>query len=186
MKRILVFSISSYGSLLHRLEAKFADKPLGENERMKVGIGVSGLGIGIALIGGWLSYQTLDGIIGMLSFAILLSLCSLLGLIPFTGFMAYGVISNSEGKPVIDPTKMKPGKAGLVPLGGMPAMRSYKGFGLGVLGDILCGVLSGSTVSLLVEKKPGTEDSVAGHFLVLSALMASSYPRTNLRRQWVK
>lgn len=62
--------------------------------------------------------------------------------------MPEGWVVDSEGKPVTDPTKMKPGKYGLLPLGGTPAMGSYKGFGLGVLVDILCGVLSGGKAGL--------------------------------------
>lgn len=62
--------------------------------------------------------------------------------------MPEGWVVDSEGKPVTDPTKVKPGKVAFLPLGGTPTMGSYKGFGLGVLVDILCGVLSGGKAGL--------------------------------------
>jgi len=56
---------------------------------------------------------------------------------------------DKEGKPLTDPTKRVHGEGGLLPLGGTPKLGSYKGFGLAVLVDILCGVLSGSSASIL-------------------------------------
>ncbi len=37
---------------------------------------------------------------------------------------------DKEGKPLTDPTKRVRGKGGMLPLGGTPALGSYKGFGL--------------------------------------------------------
>ena len=45
-----------------------------------------------------------------------------------------------DGNPVTDVSKAS---GGILPLGGTPALGSYKGFGLTVLVDILCSVLSG-------------------------------------------
>ena len=50
---------------------------------------------------------------------------------------------DKEGNPVTEPKKHYEGGA-LLPLGGTPHTGSYKGFGLAVLVDILCSVLSGS------------------------------------------
>ena len=56
---------------------------------------------------------------------------------------------DKEGKPVTDPNKRVRGEGGLLPLGGTPKLGGYKGFGLGVLVDILSGVLSGSSAGIL-------------------------------------
>jgi len=56
---------------------------------------------------------------------------------------------DKEGKPLTDPTKRVRGEGGLLPLGGTPKMGSYKGFGLAVLVEILSGILSGSSASIL-------------------------------------
>ncbi len=63
---------------------------------------------------------------------------------------------DKKGKPITDPTKRVRGEGGLLPLGGTPKFGSYKGFGLGVLVDILCGVLSGLSASILRGEKMGT------------------------------
>ena len=62
---------------------------------------------------------------------------------------------DKEGKPLTDPTKRVRGEGGMLPLGGTPTLGSYKGFGLGVLVEILCGVLSGSSASILWDWEPG-------------------------------
>jgi len=70
-------------------------------------------------------------------------------------FIPKGWAIDKEGKPVTDPTKRVRGEGGLLPLGGTPKFGSYKGFGLGVLVDILCGVLSGSSASILRRATKG-------------------------------
>ncbi len=67
--------------------------------------------------------------------------------------MPEGWVVDNEGKPVTDPNKVESGKIALVPLGGTPLMGSYKGFALGVLVDILCGVLSGGKTGLLTANE---------------------------------
>jgi LDH2 family malate/lactate/ureidoglycolate dehydrogenase len=62
---------------------------------------------------------------------------------------------DKEGEPLTDPTKRVFGEGGLLPLGGTPALGGYKGFGLGVLVEILCGVLSGSS-AIILKKPPAT------------------------------
>jgi L-2-hydroxycarboxylate dehydrogenase (NAD+) len=53
-----------------------------------------------------------------------------------------GWIVDAEGRPTNDPDDFWKGGA-LLPLGGAPETGSYKGYGLSVMIDILCGVLSG-------------------------------------------
>ncbi len=60
-----------------------------------------------------------------------------------------GWAMDNEGKPVTDPAKRVSGEGGLLPLGGSPELGAWKGFGLGVLVEILCGVLSGASASIL-------------------------------------
>jgi len=85
---------------------------------------------------------------------------------------------DKEGKPVTDPTKAESnwmrGEGGLLPLGGTPTLGGYKGFGLGVLVDILCGVLSGSSASILKESIPAakTTDHFFGALRIDSFLPA--------------
>jgi len=60
-----------------------------------------------------------------------------------------GWVVDKEGGPVTDPKKRVRGEGGLLPLGGTPKLGGYKGFGLGVLVDILTGVLSGSSAGII-------------------------------------
>ena len=55
---------------------------------------------------------------------------------------------DKDGKPV---TEVKDATGGILPLGGTPALGAFKGFGLTMLIDILCGVLSGTPT---VPEKP--------------------------------
>jgi L-2-hydroxycarboxylate dehydrogenase (NAD+) len=55
-----------------------------------------------------------------------------------------GWVVDKEGKPVTDPRKFYE-EGALLPLGGTPQTGAYKGFGLAVVVDILCRILSGST-----------------------------------------
>ncbi len=71
-----------------------------------------------------------------------------------------GWVIDKDGKPVTDPTKRVIGVGGILPLGGTPELGGYKGFGLAVLQDILCGVLSGSSASILWEKAPKTREEL--------------------------
>ncbi len=88
---------------------------------------------------------------------------------------------DKEGKPVTDPTKRVSGEGGLLPLGGTPALGAYKGFGLGVLVDILCGVLSGSSASILWQITAETRGNAGDHFF--GALRIASFlPVENFKK----
>jgi L-2-hydroxycarboxylate dehydrogenase (NAD+) len=77
-----------------------------------------------------------------------------------------GWVIDAEGKPVTDPFYGLKRKIGYLPLGGSPALGAFKGFGLGVLVDILCGVLSGSCSSAVMgdDIPPEKFGSDANHF----------------------
>ena len=75
-----------------------------------------------------------------------------------------GWVVDKDGESITDPGKRMRGEGGLLPLGGIPALGSYKGFGLGVLVEILCGVLSGSSASILKESTPETRGNASDHF----------------------
>jgi LDH2 family malate/lactate/ureidoglycolate dehydrogenase len=57
------------------------------------------------------------------------------------------------GRPLTDATKLFPDGA-MLPLGGTPATGAYKGFGLALMVDILCGALSGFGTSAEIEQPP--------------------------------
>jgi L-2-hydroxycarboxylate dehydrogenase (NAD+) len=61
--------------------------------------------------------------------------------------MPEGWAVDKEGKPLTDANKYYEEGAALLPLGGTPQTGSYKGFGLAIAVDILCGVLSGQMAS---------------------------------------
>ncbi len=68
---------------------------------------------------------------------------------------------DKKGKPITDPTKnvsalAARGEGGFLPLGGTPTHGAYKGFGLGVLVEILCGVLSGASAGILMRATTGS------------------------------
>ena len=87
---------------------------------------------------------------------------------------------DKEGKPLTDPSKRVRGEGGVLPLGGTPKLGAYKGFGLGVLVEILCGVLSGSLASILKESTPGTRGNT-DHFF--GALRIDSFlPVENFKK----
>ena len=62
-----------------------------------------------------------------------------------------GWVVDESGNPVTDTSKMNPmdheWKGGLLPLGGLPETGGFKGFGLAVLVDILCTILSGAPLN---------------------------------------
>ncbi|XP_070210571.1 uncharacterized oxidoreductase YjmC-like isoform X2 [Littorina saxatilis] len=55
--------------------------------------------------------------------------------------LGWGV--DSDGKPTTDPDKVLV-DGGLMPLGGLEETSGYKGYGLGMMVEIFCGILSGS------------------------------------------
>jgi len=75
-----------------------------------------------------------------------------------------GWLIDGEGKPVTDVTKRVWGEGGLLPLGSTPSHGAYKGFGLGLVVDILSGILSGSTISTLAQTPPEARGNYSDHF----------------------
>lgn len=71
---------------------------------------------------------------------------------------------DSQGQISTDPDAVLEGGA-LLPLGGSDMMRGYKGYGLSLLVDILCGVLSGAAFADRVGKPSSANPgSNVGHF----------------------
>jgi L-2-hydroxycarboxylate dehydrogenase (NAD+) len=62
----------------------------------------------------------------------------------------YGWGVDSRGEVTTNPTEVFPGGA-LMPLGGTDVMRGYKGYGLGLMVEILCGVLAGAAIGSMVD-----------------------------------
>ncbi len=77
---------------------------------------------------------------------------------------------DEEGQVTDNPSKIKPGGHGaLLPLGGMEITAGYKGYGLGLLVEILCSALSGGNFLSHVGS-PGKPDptGVAHFFMAIS------------------
>ena len=97
------------------------------------------------------------------------------------GSMPVGWAIDKEGKPITDPTKRVRGEGGLLPLGGTPTHGVYKGFGLGVLVEILSGMLSGASASILYKPMPGIDDEIMSQFF--GALRIDSFlPLENFKK----
>jgi LDH2 family malate/lactate/ureidoglycolate dehydrogenase len=76
-----------------------------------------------------------------------------------------GWLADADGEPVTDPAEYFAGTADLRFLGGDPTTGGYKGYGLAVLADILCGVLSGASFG--ADAAGGRrEDTDIGHFFL--------------------
>jgi len=77
---------------------------------------------------------------------------------------------DKDGNPVTDPEKRVRGEGGLLPLGGTPVLRSYKGFGLAMVVEILCGVLAGMPATILKDSPElrGTSGHFFGAFKIAS------------------
>lgn len=77
-----------------------------------------------------------------------------------------GWIVDDDGRPVTDPFAYDEGTAHLLWLGGAPATGAYKGYGLGLLVDVLAGALSGARVGPSSEPGDGGVDRDVGHFFL--------------------
>jgi LDH2 family malate/lactate/ureidoglycolate dehydrogenase len=75
-----------------------------------------------------------------------------------------GWLVDDDGRPVTDPAALDEGRGHIQWLGGQPATGAYKGFGLGLLVDVLAGALPGAGVGPLGE--PGADDANVGHFVL--------------------
>lgn len=76
-----------------------------------------------------------------------------------------GWITDLEGNPVTDPSVPR-GRRLVMPLGSTPTASSYKGYGLAVWVDIMCGVLSGNGFGVRLP------DGQVGHFFGAIAIDA--------------
>lgn len=70
---------------------------------------------------------------------------------------------NQNGELTQDPSEMIHGGA-LLPLGGSPLMRGYKGYGLSLLVDLLSGVLAGAAFGENVGRPAKQRNADVGHF----------------------
>jgi L-2-hydroxycarboxylate dehydrogenase (NAD+) len=61
------------------------------------------------------------------------------------------------GQQITEPKTFYTGKGALLPLGGIPSLGSYKGFGLGVMVEILCSILSGAQSITQIAGQPDSE-----------------------------
>jgi LDH2 family malate/lactate/ureidoglycolate dehydrogenase len=78
-----------------------------------------------------------------------------------------GWLADADGRPVTDPAGYFTGAADLQFLGGGPATGGFKGYGLAVLADILCGVLSGASVGTdAAGGGAARQDANIGHFFL--------------------
>lgn len=77
----------------------------------------------------------------------------------------YGWGIDSEGVVSTDPNKVFNGGA-LMPLGGTDLMRGYKGYGLGLMVEILAGILAGAAFGSLVDPDDNQAISRIGHCFI--------------------
>ena len=80
-----------------------------------------------------------------------------------------GMAVDEKGRPATDPQVVLKSvyelkKGGLMPLGGLEETAGYKGYGLAVLVDIFCGILSGSSYGPSVGNPEDPKPSDIGHF----------------------
>ena len=74
---------------------------------------------------------------------------------------------DNDGNITDDPKKCQSGYIGaLMPLGGIDIMRGYKGYGLALLVDILCGVLPGGSALTEIGFPDEPRESDVGHFFM--------------------
>jgi LDH2 family malate/lactate/ureidoglycolate dehydrogenase len=82
-----------------------------------------------------------------------------------------GWLIDDEGGPLTDPQSYFSGRGRLQFLGGAPLTGGFKGYGLAILADILCGVLSGAQVGPNQANLEGSApdprpDTGIGHFML--------------------
>ena len=81
-----------------------------------------------------------------------------------------GWVLDEAGRPVVDAAEAmkyifdRP-DGGISPLGGTPEMASHKGYGLGMMVQILSATLSGASFAPVREQQPGAPDNI-GHFFM--------------------
>jgi LDH2 family malate/lactate/ureidoglycolate dehydrogenase len=77
----------------------------------------------------------------------------------------YGWGIDSAGQVTTDPSQVFNGGA-LMPLGGTAEMRGYKGYGLALMVEILCGVLAGAAFGSFVDPDDRQHISAIGHCFI--------------------
>ncbi len=87
---------------------------------------------------------------------------------------------DGDGNPLTDPEKWVRGEGGLLPLGGTPDLRSFKGFGLATVVEILSALLSGSPATLVRQTSPEAR-SGSNHFFGAFKI-ASFLPLENFKK----
>lgn len=70
--------------------------------------------------------------------------------------MPLGWEIDAEGNPITDPKEDEPKEGAMVLLGGTPELGIYKGFGLNIMVDVLCGILAASVSLPELYQKPST------------------------------
>lgn len=80
--------------------------------------------------------------------------------------LGWGV--NSKGKVTVNPQDVLHDGGGLLPLGGQEITGGHKGYGLAMMVDVFCGILSGSSFGPTMRKWQGDNERVAdlGHCFV--------------------
>jgi len=78
---------------------------------------------------------------------------------------------DKDGRVTTQPGEVLQGGA-LLPLGGIDLMRGYKGYGLALMIDILCGVLSGADTGAAVGHAGEARGANVGHFFIAMKIEA--------------
>ncbi len=90
---------------------------------------------------------------------------------------------DSDGQPTTDPANIKAeGIGALLPLGGLEITSGYKGYGLSVMVDILCSVLSGGN-HLTNVKGPSSQDPTGVSHFFMAIDVAAFRPMVDFTAQ---
>jgi LDH2 family malate/lactate/ureidoglycolate dehydrogenase len=98
-----------------------------------------------------------------------------------------GWLEDDTGQPVTDPAAFDRGEAGLLWLGGRPETGAFKGYGLGLLVEVLAALVSGSGMgpepeALLADGGPsGTDDDIG--FVTIAIAPDTLRPAEDVTRQ---
>ncbi|MBA7704359.1 putative oxidoreductase YjmC [subsurface metagenome] len=95
--------------------------------------------------------------------------------------MPEGWVIDKDENALTDPVKWVRGEGGLLPLGGTPILRSWKGFGLATVVEILSGLLSGSSAIIIKQTSPemrASSDHFFGAFNIASFLPLENFKKS--------
>jgi LDH2 family malate/lactate/ureidoglycolate dehydrogenase len=76
------------------------------------------------------------------------------------------LVSKQDGALVTDPNEFMEGRADVAFLGGEEASGSFKGYGLALAVEVMCGLLGGAAVSPAKVSSDGSSDRDIGHFFL--------------------